>query len=68
MVVVEALPLLPLKEIDVFSADDKVGAFVAACDLRKDASLLPEIAARSSKVHHKSPAPLSLPPRDSTQF
>lgn len=55
MVVVEALPLLPLKEIDVFSADDKVGAFVAACDLRKSASLLPEIAARSSKVHHKRP-------------
>ena len=68
MVVVEALPLLPLKEIDVFSDDDKVGAFVAACDLRKDAGLLPEIAARSSKVHHNSPAPLSLPPRDSTQL
>ena len=35
IVVVEALPLLPLKEIDVFSADcydAKVGALVAACD------------------------------------
>ncbi len=50
-VVVEALPLLPLKEIDVFSADSKVGAFVAACDLRQDASVLSDIASRSSKVH-----------------
>ena len=50
IVVVEALPLLPLKEIDVFSADAKVGAFVAACDLRKDASMLHDIASRSSKV------------------
>jgi len=50
MVVVEALPLLPLQEIDVFSNDAKVGAFVAACDLRKDAGILSEIAGRSTKV------------------
>ena len=50
IVVVEALPLLPLKEIDVFSTDAKVGAFVAACDLRKDAGMLHDIASRSSKV------------------
>jgi hypothetical protein len=50
MVVVEALPLLPLQEIDVFSNDAKVGAFVAACDLRKDAGVLSEIAGHSTKV------------------
>ena len=50
IVVVEALPLLPLAEIDLYSVDAKVGAFVAACDLRKDAALLPDIASRSAKV------------------
>ena len=50
IVVVEALPLLPLAEIDLFSVDAKVGAFIAACDLRKDAALLPDIASRSTKV------------------
>ncbi len=50
IVIVEALPLLPLAEIDLFSSDTKVAAFVAACDLRKDAALLPDIARRSSKV------------------
>ena len=50
IVVVEALPLLPLEEISAFSSDAKVAAFVAAIDLRKDTSMLSEMCSRSSKA------------------
>ena len=50
IVVVEALPLLPLKEIDVFASDAKVGAFIAAVDLRKDVSQLADVCSCSSKA------------------